>query len=311
MPTLLVVDDAAVDRRFVGELLADEGGIQVQYAVHGADALLHMARALPDLVVTDLLMPEMDGLELVGLIREKYPAVPVILMTSQGNEETAAQALHDGAASYVPKRLLSQYLLNTIHKVLGVAIRDRSQARLMTSLQRSDSLFYLENDPALFGPLVTYLQEGMSQMGVCGDADRIRVGVALEEALANALYHGNLEIGVELRESDSQAYGQLIQWRRRQSPYRERRIEVEAQLGRDEAIVVIRDGGPGFDLAAVPDPTLANNLERSSGRGIFLMRAFMDEVAYHGTGNAVTLTKRRPGCASPNRRCNNPLRVSS
>lgn len=292
MPTVLVVDDSPLDRRLVGELLAKDAGAQVQYAVHGADALATMAQSLPDVVVTDLLMPELDGLGLVAAVRELYPLVPVILMTSQGSEEIAVRALQQGAASYVPKRLLPQYLRDTIQKVLRVSLRDRSHSRLMGCLQRTESTFLLENDPALFGPLITYLQEGASQIGVCNDADRTRFGVALEEALTNALYHGNLEVSSELRESDTNAYYEMVERRRHQSPYQERRIEVQARLACNEAVFVVRDGGPGFDLSALPDSTDPANLEKVSGRGILLMRSFMDQVLHNAAGNVVTLVKR-------------------
>ena len=59
----------------------------------------------------------------------------------------------------------------------------------------------------------------------------------MEEALANALYHGNLEVGSELRDEDDEAYYALVQERRRQSPYRDRRIHVEAKLSRAGASV--------------------------------------------------------------------------
>jgi CheY-like chemotaxis protein len=295
MPTVLVVDDSPLDRRLVGELLARDAGVQVQYAVHGADALAMMAQSLPDVIITDLLMPELDGLGLVAAARKLYPLVPVILMTSQGNEEIAVRALQQGAASYIPKRLLPHYLGDTIQKVLRVSLRDRSHCRLMGCVQRTESTFLLENDPALFGSLITHLQEGVSQIGVCNDADRTRVGIALEEALANALYHGNLEVSSKLRDSDTNAYYEMVERRRHESPYRERRIEVHAKLACNEAVFVVRDGGPGFDLSALPDPTDPANLEKLSGRGVLLMRSFMDQVLYNATGNAVTLVK-RSGC---------------
>lgn len=293
MPDILVVNDAPLDRRLVGELLASEPNMHVQYAVDGADALATMAQRLPDLVITDLLMPEMDGLSLVAEVRQQCPQVPVILMTSQGSEELAVRALQQGAAGYIPKRLLPHYLCHTIRKVLRVSLRDRSRSRLAESMQKLETTLLLENDSALFDPLITYLQDGVAQMGVCDDADRTRVGVALEEALANALYHGNLEVGSELRELDTDAYHDMVERRRHESPYQERRIEVQAKLARDEAVFVVRDGGRGFDPAALPDPTDPANLEKASGRGILLMRSFMDDVLYNSEGNAVTLIKRR------------------
>lgn len=293
MTDVLVVDDAPFDRRLVGELLASEPDVHVHYAVDGADALATMAHRVPDVVITDLLMPELDGFGLVAAVRQRYPLVPVILMTSHGSEDLAVRALQQGAASYVPKRLLPEYLEHTIRKVLRVSLRGRSDSRLADSMQKLEATFLLENDPALFEPLVTYLQDGVSHMGVCGDADRTRVGVALEEALANALYHGNLEIGSELRELGTDAYRGMVERRRQESPYQERRLEVHARLTRDEAVVMVRDEGRGFDPSALPDPTDPANLEKASGRGILLMRSFMDELLYNGEGNTVTLVKRR------------------
>ena len=299
MTTILVVDDSVVDRTFVGQLLANQGDWTIQYAVHGADALEKMAQACPDLVITDLLMPEMTGLELVGAAREKYPTVPVILMTSQGSEEIAVQALLQGAASYVPKRGLAHFLVETIQKVLTVSSRGRTQSRLMGCMTRNESTFLLDNDPTLFGPMILYLQEGAMQMGLWNDADRTRVGVALEEALTNALYHGNMEVGSELREQDLNHYYEMIESRRRQLPYRDRRIEIEVKFSFQRAVFMVRDGGPGFDPASLPDPTDPMNLAKSSGRGILLMRAFMDSVEFNAAGNAVTLIKnRQPGAAA-------------
>jgi CheY-like chemotaxis protein len=78
------------------------GDIRVVHAGNGRDALEKIKSAPPDLVVTDLVMPEMDGLELVKEVRRTYPTIPVILMTAHGSEEIAAAALKAGAASYVP-----------------------------------------------------------------------------------------------------------------------------------------------------------------------------------------------------------------
>ena len=57
----------------------------------------------------------------------------------------------------------------------------------------------------------------------------------------------------------------LAENRRRQSPYQERRIEIEVRLSQSAAVFVIRDEGPGFDPAALPDPTDPANLEKASG----------------------------------------------
>jgi len=287
------VDDAAVDRRLVGGLLEKEEEWSLDYAADGAEALEKLNRAPYDLVLTDLVMPGMNGLELVAAVRSRHPLIPVILMTSKGTEEIAVKALHAGAASYVPKRILAQDLAETIRRVLAVSTQRRGKTRLLECLTENRCSFVLGNDVALIESLVGHLQESAVQMGVCDEADVTRIGVALEEALINALYHGNLQVGSDLRGGDDQAYYALVTERCRETPFRDRRIHVSAKLTRDEAIFVIRDEGKGFDLSRLPDPDDPSALERASGRGLLLMRAFMDDVSYDPTGSVVTLVKRR------------------
>jgi DNA-binding response OmpR family regulator len=293
MPGVLVVDDSAMDRRLAGAFLEKDAQFSVSYAGHGAEALAAMHKSPPDLVVTDLIMPEMDGLQLVSTVREKFPLVPVILMTSLGSEEIAVKALHQGAASYVPKKFLGRDLLDTARRVLAVTGHKLSQVKLMECMTHSTAQFILHNDRALIPALVGHLQDRVSQIGLGDDVDRMQIGVALEEALTNSLYHGNLEISSELREKDFLTYYATYEERSRQMPYAERRIFVDATISRDQAEFVIRDEGPGFDPASLPDPTDPANLERLSGRGVLLMRTFMDELEYNSTGNEVRMVKRR------------------
>ena len=292
MTSVLVVDDSAVDLRLVGKLLGHDADLEVEYAVHGADALAKMACSHFDLIVTDLVMPVMDGLELVSAVKKKYPLLPIILITAQGNEEIAVQALQLGAASYVPKRRLAESLLDTVREVLVLSGHKRRQTKLMGCLTRSECSFVLENDPGLIAPLATHLQDEAVRIGLCDEAEGTRLGVALEEALKNALYCGNLEIGQKLREKDKTAYDALVARRRGEPPYRDRRIHVDAKLSPRRATFVVRDDGPGFDTAVSPDPADRESLEKTGGRGVLLMRSFMDEVVYNDVGNAVTLIKR-------------------
>ncbi len=292
MTTVLVVDDSAVDRRRAGQLLENGTGWTAVYADNGREALTLMQRYLPELVLTDLQMPEMDGLALVQEIKTKYPLVPVILMTAFGSEDIAIQALKQGAASYVPKRNLAQDLAETISNVLEVAKAGRHQQRLLECLTQNESHFVLDNDAALVPPLIGHLEANLARMKLCDENGLIRVAVALREALINAIHHGNLEVCSELRERDDQAYYQLIEQRRQQPPYKDRRVHIVAQESRLQAVYTIRDEGPGFDPTRLGDPTDPSNLERVSGRGLLLIRTFMDEVHHNEDGNQITLVKR-------------------
>jgi CheY-like chemotaxis protein/anti-sigma regulatory factor (Ser/Thr protein kinase) len=292
------VDDSVVDRRLAGGLLKAASDLEVEFANNGREALVSIERLAPDLVLTDLVMPELDGLQLVEAVKRSHPLVPVILMTSKGSEETAVEALRRGAASYTPKKNLARDLLETVRNVLAISRQQRSQKRLLSCMTASRSAFELENDSSLIPPLVGYVQDDAVRLGLCDDSERLRVGVALDEALANALYHGNLELSAALRDSDHGNYVQLVESRTQQSPYRERRIHVEVEMSPHEGRFVIRDEGPGFNPADVPDPTATSALDKVGGRGLLLMRTFMDEVIFSDGGNEVTLIKRAPPAAA-------------
>ena len=297
MTTVLVVDDSAVDRRLVGGILdkSDEGGAwEVVYATDGLEALTQIEEHVPDVIITDMQMPQMDGLQLVAKVKKEYPLIPVVLMTAQGSEDLAVEALHKGASSYIPKRRLGLDLLDTIRMVYSASLENRSFSRLMVHrMTRHVSSFDLDTDLALIPAVVNFLQQSVRGMGLFDESERLRVGVALEEALLNAFYHGNLEVSSKLRENNYREYYDLAKRRADEEPYCHRRVHVDAKLSRSEAIFTIRDEGPGFDVAKLPDPTDPANLDRPSGRGLLLMHTFMSEIQYNETGNRVTLIKRQ------------------
>ena len=288
----LVVDDSHTQALDLRNRLM-RMGLEVEVANSGADALTAIARQRPDVILTDLIMPEMDGLALVQKVRADYPGIPVVLLTSHGSEEIAVAALKQGAADYVPKQHLSRDLPRSLDNVLAVARSNRVRQLMLGSLVQTEAKFVLENDPTLIPPLVGRLQDNLARMRICEENGRMRVAMALREALLNAMEHGNLEVSSELRERDDDSFYKLTKQRRGQKPYNDRRVELVARETRDAATYVIRDEGPGFDVRKLPDPTDPEQLEKASGRGLLLIRSFMDEVSHTETGQQITMVKRR------------------
>lgn len=291
MTQILVVDDSATDRRLAGGLLERHHDWSVQYACDGREALDRIACAAPDLILTDLQMPELNGLELVEAVQRDFPLIPLILMTAQGSERIAVDALERGAASYVPKRELAQDLVPVVERVLVLSEERQTKRTLMERMRTLRATFVLNNDSLLLTSAVAYLQGLIRDMGLLTEAERLRVGVALEEALLNAAYHGNLEVSSELRERDHALFYDLARERTRIPPYSLRTIALDVELSPERVRYVVRDEGPGFDPRLLPDPTDPANIDRPCGRGLLLMRTFMDHVEYNDVGNVVSLTK--------------------
>lgn len=289
MAKILIVEDSPVDQMLIKRLLVRPEWV-TQIAGNGQEAMELIGKVRPDIVITDLQMPVMDGLELVKNVRETDPSLPIVLVTGKGSELTAVEALRNGATSYSPKSKLSSDLVATVEQVLEMAQR----------MQYShDSEFFpapkahavmLKNDLKLIGPTIENMQ---ANLPAWSDRDRLQIGMALDEALVNAMHHGNLEVDSSMKEGDETNYYELIRVRQGKPPWNGRRVRVEFEFSDDHICIQVSDEGKGFDPSTVPDPRTPENLHRVCGRGLFLIRNFMDQVAHNASGNQITMTKLR------------------
>lgn len=244
----------------------------------------------PDVVLTDLRMPGMDGLELVKTMRVEYPFIPCILMTAHGSEEIAVEALRHGASSYVPKKDLIHQLAQTLINVLASAHHERMSRRFDDCWFETTSQFMLANDASLIGAVTGHVQNYLQKFRGVPENELVRLGVALDEALRNAIFHGNLQLESELWAADPEKFYAEADRRQQISPFRDRTVHFMLTCRRDEVRFVIRDEGEGFNtLDQDFDPNDPAQLTRPSGRGLFLIKTFMDEVSFNDAGNEITM----------------------
>lgn len=295
MSKILVVEDSATQATEIKMMLEDRAH-DVRLVADGQAALESLADSIPDVVVTDLDMPHMTGLELVEQMQVDYPQVPAILITAQGSEALAVQALRRGAAAYVPKNMMDSLLDATIRDVLGVLRADRSYARLVDSLVYNRMTFRLPSEPFLIAPLVDLVVQMIAGMRLLSNNDVVRFSSAFDHALQNGMLHGNLELTPEQARQFRQSFFQgvepdFIAERRGQSPYGDRRLDVDVQVSETRIRCDVRDEGPGFDTTIVPSPQSVAPIHCDERRGLVLLTSFMDEVEYNGRGNEVVFIK--------------------
>jgi serine/threonine-protein kinase RsbW len=130
------------------------------------------------------------------------------------------------------------------------------------------SFIELPSDLALLEPIADYITDRVEQAWSV-PADRcLSLAIALREALANAIKHGNRSDPAKL-------------------------VRITAEVSRHKAKFTVEDEGDGFDVNAVPPPRDPDNLLKSSGRGVLLIRSVMDDARYNDRGNRLTMIKRR------------------
>ena len=123
-----------------------------------------------------------------------------------------------------------------------------------------------------------------SDLGMVGDA---------VELVATHLPAGTLSprrISFNFRTALAEALGNAIRYGTGEDP--DRLVRVQVELGRDFVRIHVDDDGLGFDTSRLPDPTLPDNLEREYGRGLFVIRHLVDDVAFNEKGNGICLTLR-------------------
>ncbi len=295
MTTILVVDDSAADRRLVAGILEKGGDWTILEARDGIDALDQIELMAPDIVVTDLVMPRLNGRELVELIGRDFPQIPVILMTSQGSEQIAVRAMQVGASSYVSKKLLPKELCDMVARLLSETREDRVHVKLMHRLADYRSTFVLENDPDLISLFVAYADNIVRTIGALKSGERREFSAALKEALSNAIFHGNLEMGDQLETRTSQSLRDVALEKAGQPPFDSRRVNIELKCSQSRILAKVTDDGDGFDVNQHPLPDDIADIDRTKAKGILLMHINLDELRFDERGNAVTLVKRKLG----------------
>jgi two-component system NtrC family response regulator len=131
---ILIVDDDASIRKVLGFILK-EAGYEVRATGSAADAISTIGGERPDLVLTDIKMPEMDGIALLNEIKRKDESIPVIILTAFGSVETAVEAMKRGAVDYLTKPISRDELKLTVKKSLRMQELERENVALRETIE--------------------------------------------------------------------------------------------------------------------------------------------------------------------------------
>jgi CheY-like chemotaxis protein len=263
-PRILLVDDEDVVRSLLERFL-ERKGYDTVVAPDGRTALQIFREEHVDLVLSDLRMPGLNGLELLTAIKEINPRTPVVIISGHGDAQTVVEALKGGAENFVAKPLSMDTLNRVVEQALAIscllptAIPSISKIRQVTHLQ-------CPSMPELICDLVQIIALSAVNVGFAAHDLDNNLKLALVEAITNSMEHGH-------------------QW----NP--SLKVTMQAELTPELLLVNLADEGPGFDQSRLPDPTSEDHILSERGRGVFLMRAIMDEVYFNDSGNQVTMVK--------------------
>ena len=119
MAKIMMVDDAAFMRKVIKDALSKAGYTDLHEAVDGADAFEKYKELKPDLVLMDITMPNMDGLEALKAIRASDPNANVVMCSAMGQETMVIDAIRSGAKDFIVKPFKPERVLKTVTSIVG------------------------------------------------------------------------------------------------------------------------------------------------------------------------------------------------
>ena len=262
---ILVADDEAHVRKFLVDALAVQG-YEVERASDGQEALQLFRKTPFDMVITDLRMPRMDGLTLLKALHEEDPTVLVVVITGYGTVEDAVEAIQNGAFNFLSKPVSLKQLYEVVRKGMEHRRYLLEEAEVLPYMSK-ELIFKIPSDRKFIPGIASSILRNLEDMRYpLNPNDRFTIPLAVDEALLNAIEHGN-----------------------RNDP--DKKVRVTCRITEEWVEISVEDEGEGFDPDSIPDPTTPEQMTATRGRGLFLIRHYMDEVRFNEKGNKITMLK--------------------
>ncbi|MBB5022200.1 ATP-binding response regulator [Desulfurispira natronophila] len=270
-----------------------------------ANAFGYYWDTMPDIIIDEVGSQCLNEQTIVK-IHKTMPDVPVIVISSNAPEVSAVLGcVRCGAQDYLYNPD-SEELLQALESAVLRLSRSYRNNLVLKQLVEERREFLLDNSIDLIHAVISSLMPAINTFCTAKCANEIRM--ALFEILLNAIEHGNLDIGYEEknRALDEGSYQELFH--RQIKRHGHRKVRFVAIFRRNIFTFVVEDEGSGFDVKGLPDPRDAENLLRTSGRGILMSYYYMDRMQYNAVGNRVILAKKADKvCAQkPQRRRKKP-----
>jgi len=272
--TLLVVDDDPSIHELIRAMLAGENW-ELDSASDGDEALSRLAARAYDLVLTDILMPGMDGLTLLGEMRRRYPYTGMLVMTVKNTPAHILGSLEQQATAYITKPFARDTLVNTLQNALSTTV-SRDDIKILSDRPNWISL-EIRCRLSTVERLSQFIRELPSDLD---PNERERIATAFRELLMNAIEHG----------------GHL-------DP--EKIVDLSYIRTARSIVYYLRDPGEGFSIENLAHAAVANAPDdpihhaeireqagtRPGGFGLLLTKSFADELIYSAKGNEVIFIK--------------------
>jgi len=286
---VLIVEDDFFSRKYLLDLLTF-ASFNCVAAKNGYEALDIYDEFKPDVVLTDIQMPGMSGLQLLEEIKKRKQNTIIIMTTAYGSEDFAIRALQLGANNYLKKPIQDTDIIPVLRKYESILGQPPNAFEFGKAVKRNLILEFTSGSNVI----TKVVERLMWELDpVFDENEKINIELGLLELITNALEHGNLAITYEekVKAMQNLTFDELVNERLANPILANRHIFVEYEFDLNCCQWTISDEGDGFDWTKIPNPTSDSKILELSGRGIFITRFLFDEMEYLGKGNIVRVKK--------------------
>lgn len=289
---ILIIEDDFITRNYLRDLLKYSGyeSLTARNVPEGLDLYL---KNKPDMIICDVMLPGVSGLEFLQKIRLNDLETYILMIASRTSERIIVECFRQGASDFLKQPVLDSDVLPKVRKIAEkLENKGRKTNFGIVKTGSVNMVFPTEYD------VVSRIADRVFDEFIPGffsDYIETEVRVGLVELICNAVEHGNLEISFSEKKrcTDDGTLDKLVCERLEDKRLSSRLVYVDFSYDEQECQWIISDEGNGFDYKNMSVPTLAENKDGFSGRGINISKALFDSIEYIGKGNIVKVKKKR------------------
>ncbi len=293
---ILLVEDQPSIRHHLKNWLT-ETGYKVTTARDGNEALKAIQNdSSLHLVISDILMQNMDGLDMPQKCHEISPNLPVVLMSGYTRDENMIEALRSGAYDYLVKPFEKHQLLSVIQRAEYLASAKNKITNLHNFVSHLSIEFVILSSDLSLETLQEIFRETLLKYTRLANKDLLNIAMVLEEAVLNAHEHGNLELESEWKKIHPKGDSVTLFEKRKkerlnESEFAGRRIKLKLNIDQSKLEVSVADEGKGYVTGNIATEASGNPY----GMGLMIINNLMDEIRFNDKGNCITFVKNLNG----------------
>lgn len=288
---ILVVDADPSSRQVLCDQLADYGNIQVQHADSSSRALALFQAHHPQIIITDLSLPDAAGIDLTRALCKQSPQILIAVMTAKPSNQLIIDSLKAGASDFLNKPVERDALKLVLSRFVDLVQRRQDRVFAPELIESAQLDLTLHSAGRAITPAIHAVLELIR--GLVSSRELQRIELALNEVVRNAYEHGNLGITFDEKATVCEAgsFDELLSKRSEFAQKQGKRIRLHAAVSGGSLVCSVEDEGDGFDWRAMLARNPLDDLTSLNGRGLFLIARTFEKVEYNEKGNKITLTK--------------------